>query len=324
MVKRMKVSQAAPAAIGVRTVKTSDLSANPHNPRLLFDREDLDTLRESIDKVGVLVPLTVYRETGSSKYTILDGQRRWICAQELGRPTVPINEVAEPTVAQNIVTMFQIHQLRKDWELMPTALKLQVLMHELHETRDKPLAELTRLDVAVCVRCKKLLWYPKKYQELMLFPEPDQRVKADFFIELYPVVNDRNVRKAGWYDRDGFVDRMLEKYQNRKSGIKSVTDFRKIKQHLTAAAKANQASKAIQRLKEFLSRDDLDISHLEISSATIHKRAEQLARGISKLIDELHKVEAREFYGEEELWKKLEQISTLIQRKLREADRRIS
>jgi len=57
--------------------------------------------------------------------------------------------------------MFQIHKLRQDWELMPTALKLDVLMKELDETRDKPLAELTRLDVAVVVRCKKLLWYPK-------------------------------------------------------------------------------------------------------------------------------------------------------------------
>lgn len=312
-----------PQAIGVREVKTIDLLPNPHNPRLLFDREPLDTLKESIQKVGILVPLTVYRPAGSRKYSILDGQRRWMCAQELGKTTVPINEVAEPTVAQNIVTMFQIHKLRADWELMPTALKLQVLMQELDETRDKPLAELTRLDVAVVVRCKKLLWYPKKYQNLMLFPEPHQRVKADFFIELYPIVNDRNVKKAKWYDRDGFIDGMLQKYQDRRSGIKSVTDFRTIKQHITAAAKADQTAKVIERLREFLSSNDLTISHLEISSATIHKRAAKLSSGISKLIEELHKVEAREFYGEEELWKKLEQMLMLIEKKLREADRRL-
>jgi ParB family chromosome partitioning protein len=312
-----------PRAIGVREVKTSDLLPNPHNPRLLFDREPLNTLKESIRKVGILVPLTVYQATGSKKYSILDGQRRWICAQELGKTTVPINEVAEPTVAQNIVTMFQIHKLRADWELMPTALKLQVLMDELHETRDKPLAELTRLDVAVVVRCKKLLWYPKKYQDMMLFPEPHQRVKADFFIELYPIVNDRTVKKADWYDRNGFIDRMLEKYQNRQSGIKSVTDFRTIKQHITAAAKANQTAKVIRRLREFLSSDQLTISHLEISSATIHRRAAKLSLGIGKLIEELNKVEARDFYGEEEFWKKLEQILALIQKKLLEADRRL-
>jgi ParB family chromosome partitioning protein len=314
---------ALPAAIRVREVKTTDLIANPHNPRLLFDREPLNTLKESIEKVGILVPLTVYRSRGSDKYTILDGQRRWMCALELNKPTVPINEVAEPTVAQNIVTMFQIHKLRADWELMPTALKLHVLMNELDEIRDKRLADLTRLDVAVVVRCKKLLWYPKKYQQMMLFPEPHQRVKADFFIELYPIVNDRNVRKAPWYDRDGLIDRMLDKYQNRKSGLRSVTDFRTIKQHMTAAARANHTAKVIQRLKEFLSSDDLTITHLEISSATIHKRAEKLSRGIDKLIEELHKVEAQDFYGEEKLWKSLEEMLTVIKKKLLEADRRL-
>ena len=312
-----------PKVIRVLQAKTDDLLPNPHNPRLLFDREPLDLLKESIQKVGILVPLTVYRPAGGRKYSILDGQRRWMCAQELGKKTVPINEVAEPTVAQNIVTMFQIHKLRADWELMPTALKLQVLMEELKESRDKPLAELTRLDVAVVVRCKKLLWFPKKYQVMMLFPQPNQRVKADFFIELYPIINDRNVKLAKWYDRDGFIDRMLEKYQARDSGIKSVTDFRTIKQHITAAAKANQVAKVLQRLKEFLSGDELAISHLEISSATIHRRAAKLSSGIGKLIEELHKVEARDFYGEEEFWKKLEQIVALIQKKLRDADRRL-
>jgi hypothetical protein len=185
-------------------------------------------------------------------------------------------------------------------------------MKELDETRDKPLAELTRLDVAVVVRCKKLLWYPKKYQQMMLFPEPNQRVKADFFIELYPLVNDRNVRRTSWFDRNGFIDRMLEKYQNRESGIRSVTDFRKAKQHLTAAAKANQTAKAMQRWRDFLTSSEHDISYLEISTATIHRRAAHLSRGLDKLIDELHKIEAKEFYGEEELWKKLEHRTLMI------------
>ena len=41
----------APAPIGVRTVPTASLKANPHNPRYLFDREPLNTLRASIAKL---------------------------------------------------------------------------------------------------------------------------------------------------------------------------------------------------------------------------------------------------------------------------------
>jgi len=40
-----------------------------------------------------------------------------MCAQEVGLTKIPVNEVAEPSLVQNIVTMFQIHKLRKDWEL---------------------------------------------------------------------------------------------------------------------------------------------------------------------------------------------------------------
>jgi len=46
-------------AIGIKTLAPNELRANPHNPRKLFDREDLHVLRQSIARVGILVPLTV-------------------------------------------------------------------------------------------------------------------------------------------------------------------------------------------------------------------------------------------------------------------------
>ncbi len=70
----------AAQAIGVKTIPTGSLVANPHNPRMLFDRIPLQILRESIAKVGILVPLTVYRSAENDSFVILDGQRRWMCA----------------------------------------------------------------------------------------------------------------------------------------------------------------------------------------------------------------------------------------------------
>src|SRR5437879_5435130 len=166
--KDQQVSQYAPETIGVKTLPTESLVPNPHNPRMLFDRRPMKVLEESIRKVGILVPLTVYRSESLKQYVILDGQRRWMCAQALGLPEVPVNQVAEPTLVQNIVTMFQIHKLREDWELMPTALKLEILMQELQERNDGKLADLTGLDEAMVSRCKKLLSYTKRFQDLML------------------------------------------------------------------------------------------------------------------------------------------------------------
>ena len=97
MPNRFKDTEYGVRAIGVKTLSPAPLHANPHNPRKLFDRDDLHVLRESIRRVGILVPLTVYQEQKTGNYVILDGQRRWMCAQNVGLSKIPVNEVAEPS-----------------------------------------------------------------------------------------------------------------------------------------------------------------------------------------------------------------------------------
>jgi len=309
-------------AIGVLSLPTGKLKANPHNPRMLFDREDLKVLRESIERVGILVPLTVYQEKISGNYVILDGQRRWICAQEVGLKEIPVNQVAEPTLVQNIVTMFQIHKLRKDWELMPTALKLELLMRELGEKKERRLAELTGLDEAVVVRCKKLLSYNKRYQDTMLDADPDKRVKADFFIELYPVRNDREVVKLPWFKKDKFTDDMLRKVEQK--GIKSLTDFRIVKQYINNAVKAKKISTISKRLQEFAESPTLTPDHLNIESAKVEAEARKLLKSVESLYAQISDIDIDQYYGEEEMWKSLESLAHLIREKLRAMGRRES
>lgn len=311
-----------PQSIGVKTLPTDDVVPNPHNPRMLFDKEPMDILRASIRKVGILVPLTVFKSKSAKLYMILDGQRRWMCAKDIGLPTIPVNEVAEPSLVQNIVTMFQIHKLREDWELMPTALKLEVLMNKLKENNEKKLASLTGLDQAVVVRCKKLLSYPKRYQDLMLDPDPAKRVKADFFIELHPIVTDRIVRKMPWFSKNKFIRRMLEKYQTKGAGIKAVTDFRLMKQHISHARRAGKIKAITKRLKEFTQDDSLSLEHLEIKSAAVHETVKRLQRSIGYIRDTLKDMDVADYYGEDALWKKLEELAALIRAKLLEAGRR--
>lgn len=307
-------------AIGVKSLPTEKLKPNPHNPRRLFDTEDLHVLEESIARVGILVPLTVYREKRTGAYVILDGQRRWICATKIGLKEIPVNEVDEPTLVQNIVTMFQIHKLRKDWELMPTALKLELLMGELQEKNDKRLAELTGLDEAVVSRCKKLLTYSKKHQDMMLDIDPDKRVKADFFIELYPVRNDRNVQKFDWFKKEKFTEAMLKKLTDK--GIKSVTDFRIVKQHINNAVKAGKTTTISRRLREFAEQSTLGPDHLNIGSAQAAAEARNLVRAINTLYEQVNDVDIDRFYGEEAMWDRLEALARLIREKLKAAGRR--
>ena len=289
---------------------------------MLFDEVPLKTLEESIKSVGILVPLTVYQEKGSDHYTILDGQRRWICAQRLKLPEVPINEVTEPSIAQNIITMFQIHKLRKDWELMPTALKVGVLMTVMEERREKQLAELTGLDVAVVTRCRKLLWYPKKYQDMMLYMDPKERLKPDFFIELYAILTDRLVSRQSWYKRDEIIDRFMHKFRDKTNDFKAVTDFRKIKQYISIARAAGHDEPIAQKLHDYIYDDALSITSLEIDTARIHREARELTKSVSEITENIRTLNVREFLGEQELWRELERLLRVLQRQLEAADRR--
>jgi len=184
------------------------------------------------------------------------------------------------------------------------------------------LAELTQLDIAVVSRCKKLLSYSKQFQDLMLDPDPKKRVKADFFIELYAVINDRLVTKMDWFSKDSFIRRMLEKYQKR-SGLKAVTDFRIVKQYISNARKADKTALITKKLKEFTHDDSLTLAHLEIEAAKVSASARRLLSSVNKLIGAIEDLDVEKYYGEEQLWRKLENLLKIIRAKLQEAGRRL-
>lgn len=234
----MKRSMKKPGSVPSGTFREfshDKLSPNPQNPRRLFDKEQLQVLEDSIRKNGILVPLTVF-QARNKRYYILDGERRWQCAEKIAtdpnNPSsvrIPANVVDPPTNVANILYMFNIHNLRAQWELMPTALSLQVLMKELGEENDEKLAELTKLSLPNVKRCKILLSFSSKYQQLMLDPDPDKRIKANFFIELKPVLDlygELPARLRSGKTRDQLTDHFLSLYNTHL--IPSVIHFRRI------------------------------------------------------------------------------------------------
>lgn len=216
---------ADPKQSKLNEIRIDNIRPNPDNPRLLFDQERLDSLAESISKVGILVPLIVY-EDRKGKFVILDGERRWRCAKRLNLQVVPANIIAKPSKLENILRMFNIHNVREEWELMPTARKLGELMkmRKLEKVGETKLSELTSLDLGTIRRCKILLGIPKKYQDAILL----HRYKADFFIEMETKVlrkieiNLPDIFKK--YGRNGLIEIFVKMLDEGR--IKSVTDFR--------------------------------------------------------------------------------------------------
>ena len=214
-------------------LRVADLRPSAHNPRTLFDPEPLAALKSSIREHGVLVPLTVYRLHGQKLYGIVDGERRYRCCAELSKEgeviAIPANVVAAPKPMASLIYMFNIHQFRQQWELMPTARALRSIIAELGTADTDQLTELTGLSERQVERCKLILSFPDRHQQLSLDSDSKTRIPSNFWVELSPVLDLTEqllpdlVQDEG---RDAITDRLVEKYRNKR--IKSVIHFRRI------------------------------------------------------------------------------------------------
>jgi ParB/RepB/Spo0J family partition protein len=245
----------------LRKLKTSDLFPGKHNPRHLFDEDKLRPLKDDIKEHGVLVPLMVYQIKGQNKYSILDGERRYRCCLELEKEgiklEIPANVVEPPSKIAGLLYMFSVHNLREEWELMPTALSLKIIMDKLGKTETHVLKELTSLSEPQIKKCKILLEFPEWCHQLSLDPNPKDRIPSNFWIELYPVLDlCKHELRDCWkeYGRDGILKRLVEKY--RIGAVKSVIHFRRIMEAYEVT-EGEQREAVLIKLREYL--DNLDL-----------------------------------------------------------------
>ena len=246
----------------LQNINVDDISPNPHNPRLIFEPRELDELKNSIAKVGILVPLTVYKNEKSfpkTQYVILDGERRWRCAREIGLDFIPANIIDEPKdITQNILFMFNIHHFRKEWALFPTALKLEVIIDKLGTDQESILSEFTGVSRSTIRRCKTLLWYPTKYRNILL--EKSGRVSTDFFIELYPIAH-RVSFEAKYSFPNGvekFVDSCMDKFIDQKH-LSDVKEFREIRKSMGYYDKAGDFNTFIKLIDQFVEDKEIGL-----------------------------------------------------------------
>ncbi len=258
-------------------IPTGEISRNPQNPRMFFPEDTLAILCESINKVGILIPLLVYVDK-QGKYVILDGERRWRCAQRLGLEKVPVNVIDEPNTITNLLTMFNIHNIREPWQVMPAALKLEVIMRVLGNKSERKLSELTGLKAGQIRRLKNLLAYPKKYQDLML-KSGEKDVTADFFSELYPVFRLLKIHLPELYERydqDTIIEKLLVK--QRKGIIKAGREFRILSRIIRAVNKGSAKDSVQNTVEQVLVNPTLSIPEAFEKSVRDRYETESLKR----------------------------------------------
>ncbi len=98
----------ADAQTRIREIPVAQITANPYQPRTLFDPIKLQDLVSSIREHGILQPILV-REVGHERFQIVAGERRFRAAQAAGLSDVPAivkecgeRELLEMAVVENV------------------------------------------------------------------------------------------------------------------------------------------------------------------------------------------------------------------------------
>ena len=107
---------------------------------------------------------------------------------------------------------------------------------------------------------------------------------------------------------------MLKKLEVK--GLKSVTEFRVIKQHINNAVKARRVALMSRRLREFTEQSDLTSEHLNIESAATSASARKVAKAASNLYSMIEEIDNDQYVGEEAMWSRLDELSRLIRQRL--------
>lgn len=161
----------------------AQIEANESNPRLDFPASELERLADSIDLEGILVPVVVYPK--GEKFVLIDGERRFRCARDLGFPVVPALVTAERPEQEVLLQMFNIHLIREPWKDVPTALALGKLADSIQEAEseepsDNTLADITGLSVERVRQLRYIITLPEEWQVYIR----TGKVPMNFFWEL--------------------------------------------------------------------------------------------------------------------------------------------
>lgn len=224
----------------LKNIPIKQLKRNPENPRIFFRQEELEQLLVSIKKIGLQVPISVYKD--GDEYVIIDGERRWRTFLKLNYPTIPAIIQDKPTELDNLLLMFNIHGLREQWDIFTIANKIErvidlIRINKGKEPTEKEISSETGMTTGVIRRCKLIIALPERFKELLREelkkPKKEQLYSEDFFLEMEQSL--RSVTKKFpqlTTNIDEIRDILIKKYVDKI--INNVTDFRKLTKIATA------------------------------------------------------------------------------------------
>ena len=145
----------------IANIAIEKIVSNPFQPRDQFDDELLKELAASIEKQGIIQPITV-RKLGYDKYQLISGERRLRASKVAGISEVPCYiRVANDEQMLEMALVENIH--RKDLNAIEIAISYQRLIEECELTHEK-LSERISKNRSTITNYLRLLKLPAEIQ----------------------------------------------------------------------------------------------------------------------------------------------------------------
>lgn len=157
--KVVNIQPEAPTSIS--EIPIEKITANPYQPRTMFEEEALAELAESIKQLGVIQPITV-RSLENGSYQIISGERRYRAAKMAGLLSIPAyirNADDQGMLEMAIVENIQ----RENLDAIEVAISFQRLIEECRLTQEA-MADRVGKKRATVTNYLRLLKLPAKIQ----------------------------------------------------------------------------------------------------------------------------------------------------------------
>ena len=106
----------------METLKLSQITPDVNQPRKYFAIEKMASLKDSIKRQGIVQPLIVQKQ--GKNYLLVDGERRFRVAQELGLKEVPVRIVEEKGDFERLIEQFHVQEQHESWTPVEKALAI--------------------------------------------------------------------------------------------------------------------------------------------------------------------------------------------------------
>lgn len=100
------LEQKAGSAGAAQEIPIDSIDANPYQPRIEFNQEELEELASSIRELGIIQPLVLRASTGG-RYELIVGERRLRAAKLVGLGTVPAHVREADEQAMRIIALVE-------------------------------------------------------------------------------------------------------------------------------------------------------------------------------------------------------------------------